>query len=75
MSEVNTALASGHFQNDGVLQPGLDFWRSLAIECLDNTSGVELVENGISKRTYKIPIYFPYEIIIVKYHGRMWDPI
>ena len=25
----NTALASGHFQNDGVVQPSLDFWRAL----------------------------------------------
>ena len=25
VSEVNTALVSGHFQNDGVMQPSLDF--------------------------------------------------
>ena len=29
--EVNTDLASGHFQNDGVVQPGMYFWRVLEI--------------------------------------------
>ena len=29
VSEVNTAHESGRFQNDGVLQPGLDFRRAL----------------------------------------------
>ena len=29
VSEVNTALVSGHFQNDGVMQPSLYFWISL----------------------------------------------
>ena len=57
MLEVNKALASGQFQNDGVVQPSMDFWRALEIECLENTIGVELGENGRSKRTYKIPIY------------------
>ena len=31
LSEVNTALASGHFQNDGVVKPSLDFWIASAI--------------------------------------------
>ena len=44
--EVNTALASGHFQNDGLVQPILDFQRALAIECLNNTIGAELGDNG-----------------------------
>ena len=30
--EVNTALASGHFQKYGIMQPSLNFWRALAIE-------------------------------------------
>ena len=75
MSEVNTALASGQFQNDGVLQPSLNFWRCLAIECFDNTIGVELGENGIPKGTSKIPIYCSCEKITVKYHGGMSDSI
>ena len=43
--EVNTDIASGHFKNDGVVQPSLDFWRGLATKCLENTVGVELGEN------------------------------
>ena len=40
VSEVNTALVSGHFKNDGVVQPSMYFWRSLAIYCLDNKIGM-----------------------------------
>ena len=29
MSEVNTDLELGHFQNDGIVQPSLYFWRAL----------------------------------------------
>ena len=74
MSEVNTALVSGHFKNDGVVQPSLDFWRAFAIECLENTIGVEFGGNGRPKRTSKLPIYVPCEQITVKQHGGMWDP-
>ena len=49
----------GQFQNDGVVQPIMDFWRALVIECHGNTIYVELGENGIPKRTSKIPIYVP----------------
>ena len=51
MSEVNTALASGHFQNDAVVQPSMNFWRVLEIECLKNTIWVELRENVQPKIT------------------------
>ena len=71
VSEVNTALVSGRFQNDGLVQPNLDFWVYLAIECLDNTIVIELGENGIPKRTSKIPIYVPCEKITVKHHVGM----
>ena len=37
--EVNIDLASGHFQNGGVVQPSMDFWRDLTIECLENIIG------------------------------------
>ena len=46
MSEVNTALASGQFQNYGVVQPSMYFWKSMEIECLDNKIGLELGYNG-----------------------------
>ena len=71
LSEVNTALASGHFQNYGVVQLSLDFLRYLEIKCLENTIGVELGENGRPNRTYKLPTYVPCEKITVKNHGGM----
>ena len=46
----------------------------LAIECLDNTIGFELRDNGRPKIIYKLPIYVPCEKIIVKHYGGMWDP-
>ena len=46
VSEVNTALASCHFQNYGLVRPSLDFRRALEKECLENKIGVELGENG-----------------------------
>ena len=74
MSEVNTALASCHIQNDGVVQPSLDFMKYLAIKCLENTTGVELGEIGPPMRTSKIPIYAPCDKIAVKHHDGMWYP-
>ena len=74
VSEVNTALASGHFQNYGVVQPILDFCRALAIECLENTIGVEFGDNVKPKRDCKIPVYVPSDKIAVKHYGGMWDP-
>ena len=59
MSEVNTDIESGHFKNDGVVQPSLDFRKALAIECLDNTIGIELGEKRLPKRNFKITIYVP----------------
>ena len=53
MLKVNTALVSGHFQNDGAVQPILNSRRDLAIECLENTIGFELGDNGRPKKTYK----------------------
>ena len=42
MLKVNTALVSGHFQNDEVVQPSLDFRRALETEGFENKTGVEL---------------------------------
>ena len=54
MSQVNTALASGHFKNDGVVQLSLDFCRALAIECLENKLGLswERMDNLIELVEY-----------------------
>ena len=72
VSEVNTDLASGHFQNDGVVQPSMSFWRALEIECHENKIVFELGENGQPNITYKLTIYVPCEKITVKHHGGMW---
>ena len=74
MSEVDTYIASVHFQKDGAVQPSLDFWRALEIYCLENKIGFELLENGKHKRTCKIALYIPCRKITVKHHGRMRDP-
>ena len=71
--EVNTSLVSSHFQNDRVVQPGLDFWRALEIWCLENTAGIELGENGRPKKISRLPIYVPCEKFTVKHHGEMWN--
>ena len=39
-SEVNTYLASEHFKNGGVVQPGTGFWKDSEIEYIKNTIGV-----------------------------------
>ena len=74
VSEVNTDLASGHFQNDWLVRTSFYFWRALEIYLIENKIGVELGKIGRPKRTYKLPIYVPCEKITVKHHGRMWDP-
>ena len=74
MSEVNTALLSGHFLNDGIVQPSIDFWRAFKIEYLEDTIGFELGYNRRHNSTSRIPIYIPCENIIVKQHGGMWGP-
>ena len=72
VSEVSTDLAPGHCKNDMAVQPSLDFWRALAIECLENKIEFELGENGRPNRIPKLPIYVPCEKITVKHHGGMW---
>ena len=62
---------SGHLQNDGVVQPSLDVWRELLIECLENTIGVKLRDNIKHKRDYKITIYVPCDKVTVKQYERM----
>ena len=72
--EVNTALASGPFKNDGLVQPSLGFWTALAMECLEKKIGFKLGDIEWPKRGSKIPIYVSCEKITVRHHGRMWHP-
>ena len=73
MLEVNKALESGHFQNNGVVQTSMNFWKALAIGRHVNKIVVKLGQNGKHKRTSKLPIYVPCEKITVKHYGGMWD--
>ena len=73
MSEVNADLVSGHFKKDGLVQPSLDFWIELDIECLENTVGVELGNNGQPKIACKIPVYVPCEQFGVKHYCGILD--
>ena len=41
MTELNTALASGNFQNGGNIMPTLYFWRQLDLKCMKNTIGTD----------------------------------
>ena len=41
VTEVSTALASGNFQNCGDIMPTLDFWRQVAIQCMENAILIE----------------------------------
>ena len=53
---------SGHFKNDGPVQPILDFHRAFSIEWLDNTIGVELEYNVKNKIACK----FQYTSLVIK---------
>ena len=55
MTEVNTALASGHFQNGGNIMLNLDFWGQLEIHCMENTIGTDTGDVGSPMRDYRIP--------------------
>ena len=41
--EVNTALASGHFQNSGNIMPTLTFWRHSAMQCMEILLGYSMM--------------------------------
>ena len=47
----------------------------MSIECLDNTIGVELGDNEITKIACIIPIYVPCEKFTVNHYGGMWELI
>ena len=51
VTEVNMALADGHFRKGGRLIPTLQFQRKLAHEMMENTIGVETVDYWKSKRS------------------------
>ena len=51
VTEVNTALADGHFRKDGKLIPNFQFRRKLEHEMMENTIGVDTVDYEMPKRS------------------------
>ena len=56
MSEGNTGLASGNFQNCEVVKPSVYFQIYLEIEYLENQIWVEFGDNGQPTRDCKDPV-------------------
>ena len=67
VSEVNTAIASGHFKHYGLVQPSVEFQRALTIYCLDNTTSVELGDNLRSERACVMTKFIPCKQVTVNH--------
>ena len=74
MLGVNTALASGHFQNGGNIMPTLDFWRHLAIQCMENTIGTEPGDIGMPMWDCRMPQIAGYKLEKVPNYRGKWLP-
>ena len=70
--EVITALASGNFQNGGNIMPTLDFWRHLAIQCMENTIGTEPGDIGRPMWAFRRPQTVKYNMEKVANYHRKW---
>ena len=68
MTEVNTALAYGHFCKGGKLITTLQFHRKLAHEMMESTIGVNNMDSGRLKRSTCTPDIVPCGIQKVKKH-------
>ena len=73
MTEVNTALADGHFRKGGRLIPNLQFRRKLAHEMTENTIRVENVDSGIPRRSICTPAIVSYTLLKAKNHEGSYD--
>ena len=75
MTEVNTALASGHFQNGVDIMPTLAFRRQLAIQCMENAIGTEPGDIGRPVRACRRPQIVECKLEKVpNYSGKWWLP-
>ena len=68
VTEVNTALAYGHFCKGGKLIPTLQFRRKLVHEMMESTIGVETLDYGRLKRSRYTPTIVPCKFHKVKNH-------
>ena len=67
-TEVNTALADGHFRKGGQLIPTLQFHRKLTHEMIKNNIGVDTVDSGRPSRSTCTLAIVPCTLIKVKKH-------
>ena len=72
MTEVNTTLASGHFQNGGDIMPNLDLGGHLAIQCMINNFGTEPGDIGRPMWYYRRPQIVEYNLEKVPNYHRKW---
>ena len=73
MTEVNTALADGHFCKGGKLIPTLQFRRKLAHEMMENNIGGGTVDYGRPRRTTYNPSIVACTLLKVKKHEGSYD--
>ena len=73
VTEVNTALADGHFRKGGKLIPTLQFRRKLTHEMMENNIGGDTVDSGRPRRTTRTPFIVACTILKVKKHEGSYD--
>ena len=66
VTEVNTALADGHFRKGGKWIPTLQFRRKLAREIMENNIGGDTVDSGSPRRSTCTPSIFACTLLKVK---------
>ena len=68
MTEVNTAVADGHFRKGMQLIPNLQFRREIAHEIMDNTFGLDTVDSRSPRGSTCTPYTVVYTLLKVKNH-------
>ena len=73
VTEVNTALADGHFRKGGKLIPTLHFRRKIAHKMMENTVGVDTVDYGRPGMSTCMPYIVPCGLQKVKKNEGGYD--
>ena len=73
VTEVNMALAYGHFRKGRKLIPTLQFRRKLAHEMMENNIGGDTVDYGSPRRTTFTPSIVACTLLKVKKHEGSYD--
>ena len=72
---MNKNLVADYFQINGEVELTLKFGCKLSQDMLEDTIGLEYQSKPQTQLTYNSPINFPYDLVIVKNHHVMYDPI